>query len=252
MATLSLPTNTPTLDGAVVGCTTDDTTGTVYAMVRTDRQWYSVANGDSPANSEADKAVIIAQDITASELVWAGIDADLATIQLTIDGLAARLDPANPYYVGWVHEEAPEPENILVDPDNIGSSNWVRVSISSVDTGLPDAFGGNTAQRINSSVDAPGATAGYFFQTNALPEGTTFKGSLWAKGTGEGFLFKSLGLSPPSETAVTTDPLPTDWTYYEHTGVATAGTDDSRVVQLERLQMASEILVCGIRVWVVE
>lgn len=104
MATLSLPTNTPTLDGAVVGCTTDDTTGTVYAMVRTDRQWYSVANGDSPANSEADKAVIIAQDITASELVWAGIDADLATIQLTIDGLAARLDPANPYYVGWAQE----------------------------------------------------------------------------------------------------------------------------------------------------
>ena len=99
MATLSLPTNTPTADGATIGCTSDSTDGIVYMAARTDRQWYSVANGDSQGLADTDKATIINQAVAGAVVFVDTVDPAVVDPSVVISGLAS-----DEYFVGWVQD----------------------------------------------------------------------------------------------------------------------------------------------------
>ena len=102
MAILTFPTHSAeTGDGATVGCTSDDATGIIYMAVRTDRQWYSVANGDSQALADADKALIILQQTDTNIKFVATVDPAVTNPSVDVTGLA---DEGTEHFVGWVQD----------------------------------------------------------------------------------------------------------------------------------------------------
>jgi hypothetical protein len=87
---LSLPTHTPTDTGAVTGCSSTKTTGTIYTAGWSTRPF---------ENNAADRALIIAQN----GFDWANTQAASATPSYTVP--EDTLTVATEYFVGWVHVE---------------------------------------------------------------------------------------------------------------------------------------------------
>jgi hypothetical protein len=92
---------TPTTDGAEISCQSTVASGTIYAAVRQDRQWYSTALGDSQGLEDADAALIIAGVDAA--ILWAENAPGSLTPSFTVTGLPAD---TGLFYVGWVQVTA--------------------------------------------------------------------------------------------------------------------------------------------------
>ena len=117
MATLSVPTNTPTKTGALTGCASDDATGTIHTGGRIDRAW---------ENTLADKQTLI--DGVSATLEWKNTQAGSASPSQVVAGLPPN---GGTQYVGWAHTDqvydasAPAISAITESHDRLGRDNQI-------------------------------------------------------------------------------------------------------------------------------
>jgi hypothetical protein len=98
---LSIPTHSNVqATSATIGCTSSEVVGTYYAATRNNRQWYSVANGDSQTLEDEDVAIIISQ-VIGGEVTWAD---SAAVTDTSLQELVDSIPVLTGQYVGWVQE----------------------------------------------------------------------------------------------------------------------------------------------------